>query len=77
MALEFINFSFNFHKVSEMCISKLAVQGLLLCFSTSKKNISVLAHFSSPACRQEGALPTHLTDLSLPSLTVLYFYVEI
>lgn len=30
MALEFINFSFNLYKVSERCISKFAVQGLLL-----------------------------------------------
>lgn len=45
-------------------------------FSLQKRFLS-LPPFLPPACRQEGALPTHLTDLSLPSLTVLYFCVEI
>lgn len=45
-------------------------------FKLQKRFLS-LHTFLPPACRQEVALPTHLTDLSLPSLTVLYFYVEI
>lgn len=45
-------------------------------FSLQKRLLS-LHTFLPAACRQEGALPTHSTDLSLPSLTPLYFYVEI